>query len=138
MVGGLVVVAVLIGRWGFSTPQGGISLGALTNDAVPKVQSGYVPSATEAARVGASATATPVPQLRPTPEPASNARHQIARTDGQGVVLRATPRDDDRTPRGFMDGDWVTVMDRSGSNWALVQGDNGQKGWIPAQYLAGP
>jgi uncharacterized protein YgiM (DUF1202 family) len=59
----------------------------------------------------------------------------VANTDGQGVVLRASPRDDDRTPRGFMDGDAVTVLERSGSDWAHVRGDNGQEGWIPSKYL---
>jgi uncharacterized protein YgiM (DUF1202 family) len=59
----------------------------------------------------------------------------VAHTDGQGVVLRASPREDDRTPRGFMDGDAVTVLERSGSDWARVRGENGQVGWVPTKYL---
>jgi hypothetical protein len=59
----------------------------------------------------------------------------VANTDGQGVVLRGSPREDDRTPRGFMEGDAVTVLERSGSDWARVRGDNGQEGWAPTRYL---
>jgi hypothetical protein len=59
----------------------------------------------------------------------------VSNTDGQGVVLRGSPREDDRTPRGFMDGDAVTVLERSGSDWARVRGDNGQEGWVPTRYL---
>ena len=59
----------------------------------------------------------------------------VANTGGQGVVLRASPREDDRTPRGFMDGDVVTVLERTGSDWVRVRGDNGQEGWVPAKYL---
>ena len=59
----------------------------------------------------------------------------MTNTSGQGVVLRASPREDDRTPRGFMDGDVVTVLERTGSDWVRVRGDNGQEGWVPAKYL---
>lgn len=51
-------------------------------------------------------------------------------------MLRASPRDDDWTPRGFMDGDGVTILDQPNPNWVLVQGDNGEQGWVPTQYLA--
>ena len=69
---------------------------------------------------------------------AANSRAQVAHTGGSGVVLRSAPRDGERTPRGFMDGTAVTVVQRDGSDWALVRGDNGQEGWIPTQYLAVP
>jgi len=34
-----------------------------------------------------------------------------------------------------MDGDWVTVLERRGADWARVRGDNGEDGWVPARYL---
>jgi SH3-like domain-containing protein len=60
---------------------------------------------------------------------------RVAHPDGQDVVLRASPREEDRTPRGFMDGDAVTILERSGSDWTRVRGDNGQEGWVPTSYL---
>jgi uncharacterized protein YgiM (DUF1202 family) len=30
----------------------------------------------------------------------------------------------------------VTVLERSGADWAHVRADNGQTGWIPTSYLA--
>jgi hypothetical protein len=60
---------------------------------------------------------------------------RVVKTDGQGVVLRASPRDD-RTPRGFMDTTWVTMLEQRGPDWARVRGDNGQEGWVPARYLS--
>jgi hypothetical protein len=59
----------------------------------------------------------------------------VSGTDGTGVVLRASPTDDDWTPRGFMDGTQVTILERLGSAWARVRGDNGQEGWVPSRYL---
>jgi hypothetical protein len=74
------------------------------------------------------------PETAPPSVPASSTAI-VAGTDGAGVVLRASPRDDDRTPRGFMDGAHVTVLERSGAEWARVRGENGQEGWIPARYI---
>jgi len=82
--------------------------------------------------VPAAPTQPPAP---PTPTAPAAARLHVAHTDGEGVVLRASPNDRDLTPRGFMDGAAVTVLERSGPDWARVQGDNGQEGWVPARYL---
>ena len=38
-------------------------------------------------------------------------RMRVANTDGVGVVLRKSPRDDDKTTRGLMDGASVSVLD---------------------------
>ena len=129
LFGGLLVAAVLVARAMSSSGQSpsrtdlvGIAatrqptrvvVGDQTNDQV----SG--PVATSPAAPGISATA----------------RAHIAYTDGQGVVLRASPHEDDRTPRGFMDGDSVTVLERQGSDWVRIRGDNGEDGWVPARYL---
>ena len=51
-------------------------------------------------------------------------------------MLRASPRADDRTPRGLMEGSWVTLLERRGSDWARVRSDDGQEGWVPARYLS--
>ena len=74
------------------------------------------------------------PEIAPQDAPASETA-TVTGTDGTGVVLRASPRDDDWTPRGFMDGAQVTVLERSDPDWVRVRGDNGQEGWIPARYI---
>jgi len=74
------------------------------------------------------------PEIAPQDAPASDTA-TVTGTDGTGVVLRASPRDDDWTPRGFMDGSQVTVLERLDADWARVRGDNGQEGWVPARYL---
>jgi SH3 domain-containing protein len=101
---------------------------------VPRVQSGAPPAPPQVAGVQTSVSAPAAVRATATGTE-SNTRRQVAHTDGEGVVLRASPRDDDWTPRGFMDGDWVTVLDRNGPDWVLVQGDNGQQGWVPVRYL---
>jgi len=62
-------------------------------------------------------------------------RMRVANTDGVGVVLRKSPRDDDKTTHGLMDGANVSVLERTGSDWVHVHADNGQDGWIPTRYL---
>ena len=74
------------------------------------------------------------PEIAPQDAPASDTA-TVAGTDGTGVVLRASPRDDDWTPRGFMDGTRVTVLERLDADWDRVRGDNGQEGWVPARYI---
>jgi hypothetical protein len=98
------------------------------------------PPAIAATAPPAAAQAQPTPPPAPTAAP-SDDRPQpavVAGTDGTGVVLRASPRDNDWTPRGFMDGAQVQVLERMGADWARVRGANGQEGWVPARYLAAP
>jgi len=104
-----------------------------------RVQSGFRAGVTPAAAAEAPAP-TPVPTAVPTamPPAVEAGRATVAHTDGQGVVLRASPRANDLTPSGFMDGASVTVIRREGTDWVLVRGDNGLEGWIPTQYLATP
>jgi hypothetical protein len=66
---------------------------------------------------------------------AVGARARVANTDGMGVVLYAAPRAGARQPAGLLEGTLVTVLDLSGSEWARVQADNRQAGWIHATYL---
>jgi uncharacterized protein YgiM (DUF1202 family) len=61
---------------------------------------------------------------------------RVANTDGVGVVLRKSPRDDDKTTHGLMDGASVSVLERTGSDWVHVHADNGQDGWIPTRYVS--
>jgi hypothetical protein len=75
------------------------------------------------------------PTATPAPTPATN-RLTIVKTDGQGVVLRSSPRMDDRTPRGLFEGSQVTVVERSGADWVKVRSPQGEEGWIPTQYTA--
>src|SRR6266851_4842959 len=74
------------------------------------------------------------PDIPPQDAPASDTA-TVTGTDGTGVVLRASPRDDDWTPRGFMDGAQVTVLERLDADWVRIRGDNGQEGWVPARYI---
>jgi hypothetical protein len=77
-------------------------------------------------------------QAAPTPTvpPNSGEPAVVTGTDGVGVVLRASPKDNDWTPGGFMDGQQVVVLERAGADWARVRGANGQEGWIPTRYLS--
>ena len=90
-----------------------------------------VDPASEAASV---ADGSARPEIAPQDAPESDTAI-VSDTDGVGVVLRASPRDDDWTPRGFMDGTEVTVLERLDGDWARVRGDNGQEGWVPARFI---
>jgi hypothetical protein len=78
-----------------------------------------------AAQPTAAATATPKAE-----------QFRVANTDGLGVVLHTAPDRSARVPRGLMEGARVTVLQRRGSEWALVRAENGQEGWVGAAYLA--
>lgn len=99
--------------------------------------SGAQPGApTPLSTVGAQQPTPEPPQPTATPLPEDKPEAVVTGTDGTGVVLRASPRDNDWTPRGFMDGAQVEVLERQGPEWARVRGPNGQEGWVPARYLA--
>jgi Bacterial SH3 domain len=77
------------------------------------------------------------PSVPPAAAPADAGESAVVTgTDGVGVVLRASPRDNDWTPRGYMDGAQVRVLERAGPDWARIRGTNGQEGWVPARYLS--
>lgn len=67
---------------------------------------------------------------------AVGSRARIANTDGVGVVLYSAPRPNARQPAGLMEGTTVTVLERVDTEWARVQADNRQAGWIHAEFLA--
>jgi hypothetical protein len=137
LVGGLLVLSVLLAQILFSSVQPP-SLSRLLGDGAsqaPRVTSGHVAATPAVAAPAPTLTAAPTDVPTDVPTGASGERLQVSGTDGQGVVLRASPHEDDKVPRGFMDGSWVTVLDRSGPDWALVLGDNGQQGWVPVHYL---
>jgi hypothetical protein len=134
LIGGLVVLGVLLvwALWSSTQPLSVPNLvGPAANQAAPRTASGAVPAAQpeQAARPAVAL------QHPPTPTQAADGRRQVTGTDGEGVVLRASPNDADWTPRGFMDGELVTVLDTSGADWTLVEGNNGEQGWIPTRYL---
>ena len=127
LFGGLLAAVLVAARLAFSggaTPVSTNLLGSIGTSQPVHVQAGAQAQAASSPN-SAAGSATPT---------SDNVAH-VMNTGGQGVVLRASPRDDDRTPRGFMDGDGVTVLERSGSDWARVRGDNGQEGWVPTRYL---
>lgn len=85
----------------------------------------------------ADAPAAPAPVAHDPAPPAldAGARARVANTDGLGVVFYAAPRDNARQPAGLLEGRVVTVLERSGDEWARVQSDAKQSGWVRAQYL---
>jgi hypothetical protein len=139
------------------------NLRALTQKAVPvRPAEGVVPSEQAAIlQMADSAAAAPVaaaPATQPAtvtaaPEPVANAvvpagdsipattafavgqRAKIAHTDGQGVVLHSRPDQDARQPAGLLEGRPVIILELSGADWARVQSDAKQAGWVSTQYL---
>jgi hypothetical protein len=141
LIAGVVFSARLLGQPSDAPQVNFIS--ALTAPRSPeRAQSGFPAVARPAAAAEAAPpvlqphpTAAPTAVPAPAAAPPAAGRAVVARTDGEGVVLRASPRDDDWTPRGFMDGASVSVLERQGSEWVKVRGDNGSEGWIPSKYL---
>ena len=88
----------------------------------------------DAVRVGDRAGGVRVEGAQGALEP--GARLEVRGTDGTGLVLRASPRMDDWTPRGFLEHARVTVEETAGPEWVRVRGDNGLEGWVPTRYLA--
>ena len=77
-------------------------------------------------------------QMPAQPQPAPNGEQaRVAHTDGVGVVLRSSPSMDARQPRGLLEGQQVTILARSGSDWVRVQAVDAshQEGWVPNSYL---
>src|SRR5438876_10451862 len=101
--------------------------------ATPGAVSSNVLGSTQAGRANAPGTPTTARALAAMPS--SSERMRVANTDGVGVVLRKSPRDEDKTTRGLMDGTSVSVLERTGSDWVHVHADNGQDGWIPTRYV---
>jgi hypothetical protein len=113
-----------------------------------RIQLGYDPDAPSP--IASSVTPLPPPPLQPPvvsdaasqSEPAGGAapnegqRFRVANTDGVGVVLHTAPSRAARVPRGLFEGTRVTLIERSGDDWAHVRAENGQEGWVPTQYLA--
>ena len=147
---GLVILIVLLVAltfggfvyWRTSVGLRPPSLDALTgrsDAAVQRPGSGYQPwsqspAQAQAQQAQAKPAEAPRAPVQATATPSAPVAH-VAHTDGVGVVLRASPRDKDWTPRGFMDGTEVTVLERQGADWVRVRGPNNQEGWIPARYL---
>ena len=93
----------------------------------------------DASSTGAAPAEPSVAAAQPTASPphlAVGSRARIANTDGVGVVLYGAPRPSARQPAGLMEGMTVTVQELSGTEWARVQADNRQTGWIHAEFLA--
>jgi hypothetical protein len=68
-------------------------------------------------------------------ELASGGRARVANTDGVGVVLYSAPRPSARQPAGLLEGTTVTVLELMNTEWARVQADNRQTGWVHAEFL---
>ena len=111
----------------------------------PAAPSRPVDGATPVAKMSPNSAVDPAALTPPSEdaEPLSNSpalavgeRARVANTDNQGVVFHAAPRDGTRQPAGLLEGTLVTVLERSGPEWARVQSDSKKSGWVHAQYLA--
>ena len=132
LLGGVLAAVVLAARVGVFGSAPSASPQALGTSAAPAPES-HPPTARAAEpRATTASAASPSASVAPT----ASERLRVANTDGQGVVLRASPRADDRMPRGLMEGSWVTLLERRGPDWARVRSDDGQEGWVPARYLS--
>jgi cytoskeleton protein RodZ len=96
------------------------------------------PAAQPAAPAAAPPTELAAAAVPPAAAPATDTpgRLRVAPTGGVGLVLYTAPRKDARVPRGFLEGARLTVLERVGTDWVRVRGDNGMEGWVAAQYLA--
>jgi hypothetical protein len=137
LLGGVIFGAYVFWQMSFPASAPRVEVMGLTTESRPPTRAlsgAAAPLQNAAAEPTAVAQPTAAPQPAAAPAPSTNEAH-VAHTDGDGVVLRATPTDRDWTPRGFMDGTAVTILERQGSDWARVRGPNSQEGWIPARYL---
>jgi Bacterial SH3 domain len=103
---------------------------ALSATTEPALAEPLTPVAEDAPPVAEDAP--PAPESH---ELAVGGRARVANTDNLGVVLYAAPRDGARQPAGLLEGTAVTVLERSGEEWARVQSDSKKAGWVRAQYL---
>jgi Bacterial SH3 domain len=112
-----------------AAPMSRIALSATTE---PASAEPLTPVAEDAPPAPAAEDAQPAPESH---ELAVGGRAQVANTDNLGVVLYAAPRDGARQPAGLLEGTTVTVLERSGEEWARVQSDSKKAGWVRAQFL---
>jgi hypothetical protein len=84
------------------------------------------------------AVSAPAPDERANTAPGLTvgAHARVANTDGLGVVLHTAPRADARQPAGLLEGTRVTVVELVGAEWARVQAENRQDGWVATTFLA--
>ena len=81
-----------------------------------------------------AAEPTPQPTAAPTPTRAPD-RFRVANTDGAGLAFYSAPQREARLQRGLAEGAPVTALERVGTGWARVRADDGQEGWVGANYL---
>jgi len=67
---------------------------------------------------------------------AAGGRATVVNTQGVGVVLHSAPNKESRRPAGLLEGTGVTVVELAGQDWARVQSDTRQTGWVPSAFLA--
>jgi len=84
-----------------------------------------------------TATSTRVPATA-TPVPDKPQVMAVGNTDGLGVYLRRTPRNEDKV-RSYMDGARMEITgppeEAEGRRWFKVRASDGTEGYIPAEFL---
>ena len=147
LLGGVLVVYEIAETAGASASRPGVITRLLARATPERPQLGFVaPAAVQ--RGAAAATAAPLPAaaeptaVEPTPQPTVAPtptrppdRFRVANTDGLGLVFHSAPQREARLQRSLAEGASVTVLERVGTGWARVRADDGQEGWVGANYL---
>jgi hypothetical protein len=106
---------------------------------VPKSATAAIADEAAVAQPEPAAEATPPDQAAPTTQTAgeltAGTRARVANTDGLGVVFYAAPQPGARRPAGLLEGTTVTIVEVAGNEWARVQSDARQTGWVRAEFL---
>lgn len=84
---------------------------------------------------GIAPAASPSPAPTSTPIAPFDPNGVVAHTDGQGVILRGSPNDEDKTTVVVPEGVAVTVLSQPSPDWSYVLLKDGTVGWIPTAEL---
>jgi hypothetical protein len=76
------------------------------------------------------ASGPPVPRL------VVGGQARVVKTDGLGLILHAAPNTETRRPAGLLEGTTVTILELASDEWARVQAETQQVGWVPTGFLA--
>jgi hypothetical protein len=136
------VVALMVAGQTFGATAPGRPRATLARVASTRPPEGAQPASPPASGVPAEPAAAPAAAEPSAAEPAAppptlavGRRARVAKTDGLGVVLHTAPRQGARIPAGLVEGTTVSVLELAGTEWARVQSDSRQAGWVPTAFL---
>jgi hypothetical protein len=99
------------------------------------------PTATTVPTATPEPTPEPTPTSEPTPEPTrAILKFRVVKTDGVGLMLRATPGPTGARVKVVREGSMVEFADEErevgGRRWLKVRDPSGAAGWVSTEYLA--